>query len=74
MIRERHCLYRYVMMAAGRDTNIDSKLNISVPRTPVAGGSIRPVRLGELASRTAAAKTVNTRLNNRVGTMEQAFQ
>ena len=66
--------YRYVMTADGRDTNIDRRLYISVPNTPVAGGSMRPVRLGELASRTVTAKTVSTKLNSMVGTTEQAIE
>lgn len=66
--------YRYVMIADGRDTSIDNKLYISVPNTPVAGGSTRPVRLGELASRTVTAKMVNTRLNSIVGTTKQIFE
>lgn len=61
-------LYRYVMMAAGRDTSIDITLYINVPSMPVAGGSTLPVRLGELASRTVMAKTVSTRLKSKVGT------
>ena len=66
--------YRYVMMAAGRDTSMDSRLYINVPITPVAGGSALPVRLGAFASRTVTAKVVSTTLNNKVGTAKCVIQ